>query len=251
MVARGWDAESYDRVGGPMTTMAAAVVDRLPLAGDETVLDAGCGTGRVTELLLGRLPRGRVIAVDADPEMVRLARRNLGGRAEVRRADLLALRVGEPVDAILSTATFHWILDHERLFERLLAALRPGARLVAQCGGRGNIAELRAVAETVAAERAFAPWFEGWRAPWYYAGPEETATRLAAAGFTDVRTWLEPWPVVPDDPAQYLATVTLGAQVERLPAELRVDYVKAVLDRLDEPVTVGYVRLNIDARRPW
>jgi trans-aconitate 2-methyltransferase len=191
-----------------------------------------------------------VLAVDADPEMVRLARQNLGTRAEVRQGDLLELRLDSPVDAVLSTATFHWILDHERLFARLFAALRPGGRLVAQCGGRGNIAELRAIAHALAADPVFAPSFEGWTAPWYYAGPEETAARLEGAGFTEVRTWLEPWPVVPDDPAEYLATVTLGAQVQRLPAKLRTSYVDAVLARLPHPATIGYVRLNLDARRP-
>lgn len=249
-MTRGWDAASYDRVGAPMTAMAAAVLDRLPLAGDETVLDAGCGTGRVTELLLERLPRGRVLAVDADPDMVAVARANLGDRAPVLRADLGDLELDEPVHAIVSTATFHWIDDHDRLFRRLLAALRPGGRLVAQCGGHGNIAELRAIADEVAHQPPYRAAFAGWRAPWHYPGPAETADRLRAAGFTDVSTWSEPWPVVPDDPAEYLATVTLGAQVQQLPADRRPAYVDAVLDRLDRPVTVDYVRLNIDAHRP-
>jgi trans-aconitate 2-methyltransferase len=250
MDTRSWDASSYDRVGGPMTAMATAVVDRLALDGHETVLDAGCGTGRVTELLVARLPRGRVLAVDADADMVRVAQQNLGDRVEVRRVDLLDLALDEPVDAVLSTATFHWVLDHPRLFRRLFAALRPGGRLVAQCGGRNNIAELRAVSEAVATEDPFAPWFEAWTPPWHYPGPEETAARLAAAGFTDVATWLEPWPVVPDDPGEYLATVTLGAQVQRLPEELRAGFVGEVLEGLEAPVTVDYVRLNLTARRP-
>ncbi|CAN5854757.1 hypothetical protein BH23ACT2_BH23ACT2_23870 [soil metagenome] len=233
-----------------MTAMAAAVVDRLALAGHETVLDAGCGTGRVTELLLDRLPHGRVLAVDADADMVRAARHNVGERADVRRVDLLNLHLDEPVDAILSTATFHWVLDHDRLFGRLVAALRSGGQLVAQCGGRGNIATLRGVADAVAAEAPFARWFAGWSPPWFYPGPEETAERLRAAGFTNVQVWLEPWPVVPDDPAEYLATVTLGAQVQRLPPELATTFIDAVIGRLDAPVTVDYVRLNLTATRP-
>jgi trans-aconitate 2-methyltransferase len=233
-----------------MTQMATAVLDRLDLAGDETVLDAGCGTGRVTELLARRLPRGRVLAVDADPEMVRVAAANLDGLAEVARADLLDLHLEQPVDAVLSTATFHWVLDHPRLFAGLFGVLAPGGRLVAQCGGRGNIAQLRAVADELAATAPYAPHFEGWEPPWYYAGPEETAERLEAQGFTDVRTWLEPWPVVPEDPAEYLATVPLGAQVQRLPVELRDRYVADVLARIAEPVTIAYVRLNLDATRP-
>jgi len=250
VTTRSWDAASYDQVGAPMTEMAAAVLGRLPLAGDETVLDAGCGTGRVCELLLDRLPGGRVIAVDADPEMVQFARQNLGDRAEVRRLDLLQLRLDEPVDAVLSTATFHWILDHEQLFARLFESLRPGGRLVAQCGGRGNIASLRRAGEEVGGKRPFVSWFDEWSPPWYYAGPEETIERLEAVGFRSVQAWLQPWPVVPNDPAEYLATVTLGAQVQRLPRELRDDYVQAVLERLDEPVTVDYVRLNLEAVRP-
>ena len=233
-----------------MTEMAAAVLRRLDLRGDETVLDAGCGTGRVSELLLERLPHGRVVAVDADPRMVELAARNLGGRAEVSRVDLLELQLDQPVDAVISTATFHWVLDHERLFERLHAALVPGGQLVAQCGGRGNIAELRRAGDEVAQLPEFSRAFEGWEAPWYYAGPEETEQRLIAAGFTDVRAWLEPWPVEPEDPAEYLATVTFGAQVQRLGPELRDRYVRAVLDRLEHPGRVDYVRLNLDARRP-
>jgi trans-aconitate 2-methyltransferase len=249
MMARRWNAKSYDRIGGPMTKMASVVLDRLPLVGSETVMDAGCGTGRVTQLLLERVPRGRVIAIDADPEMIRVARENLGDRADIWQCDLADLPSDVRVDAVFSTATFHWILDHDRLFAQLYSVLRPGGRLVAQCGGRGNIAELRSIADSVASNVPFAPYFENWSPPWYYPGPEETADRLMKAGFTDVRTWLEPWPVVPDDPSEYIATVTLGAQVQCLPERLRSVYLAEVINRLDAPVTVDYVRLNIDARR--
>ncbi|MBA3328711.1 MAG: methyltransferase domain-containing protein, partial [Solirubrobacterales bacterium] len=121
--------------------MAAEVLHRLDLRGDETVLDAGCGSGRVTRMLLDRLPRGRVIAVDASPDMVGRAREELGPGADVRRADLATLRLqtAESVDAVFSNAVFHWVDDHDALFASLAGALRPGGRLVAQCGGEGNV----------------------------------------------------------------------------------------------------------------
>ena len=145
-----WDAATYDRIADPMTRWGTVVLDRLPLRGDETVLDAGCGSGRVTERLVDRLPRGRVVALDGSPAMIEAARERLsryGDRVSYVTADLAApLPLGDAsVDAILSTATFHWVADHEALFRHLASVLRPGGRLVAQCGGQGNTASVRAV----------------------------------------------------------------------------------------------------------
>lgn len=248
MSARGWDAASYDRVSGPMEAMGREVCDRLPLDGDETVLDAGCGTGRVTALLVERLPRGRVIGVDLDREMVVRARENLGDRAGVVRADLTALPLRDAVDAVLSTATFHWIPDHDRLFTSIRDALRPGGRLAAQCGGSGNVSRLLAAADAVAAERHPGA-FAGFSRPHRFVGPQETEDVLRRTGFTDVRCWLQPRPVVPDDPLLYLRTVTLGPHLERVPPDDRDAFVEAVAGRLGDPVAVDYVRLNIEARR--
>ena len=244
---RDWDAATYDRVADPQTRWGAAVLDRIELAGDETVLDAGCGSGRVTESLVERLPRGRVVALDASPSMVEAARARLarfGDRVAYVVADLgRPFDVpGGPVDAILSTATFHWIPDHDALFRNLAAVLRPGGRLVAQCGGAGNIASVMAVLATVG---------DGWLGDKLFATPEETAERLVRAGFVDVRTWLheEPTRFEPGEPFEtFLRTVILGSHLERLPPEARDAFVREVASRLPEPV-VDYVRLNIVARR--
>jgi trans-aconitate 2-methyltransferase len=249
MSPRDWDAGSYERMSAPLEAMGRDVLDRLDLRGDERVLDAGCGTGRVTAVLAGRLPLGRVIAVDGSPAMVEQARERLGDRAEVFVADLLELELDEPVDAILSTATFHWIGDHDRLFARLHAALRPGGRLVAQCGGAGNVAALAAAARRVGDRPPYAHALAGWPGPWHFASPAETAERLRRLGFTDVWTWSHDVRVEPEDPREYLGTVALGSHLERLEPELRDPFVEAVLGELDEPV-VDYVRLNLLARRP-
>src|SRR5262245_14427216 len=132
MPPRDWNATAYERLSAPLEAMGREVLQRLELEGDETVLDAGCGTGRVTAVLGERLPDGHVIAVDGSQAMVEEARRRLPPDIEVVQQDLLELQVDEPVDAVISTATFHWIGDHDRLFTRLKAALKPGGRLVAQ-----------------------------------------------------------------------------------------------------------------------
>jgi trans-aconitate 2-methyltransferase len=247
--SRDWDASSYDRVSDPQFGWAREQLERLPLKGDEVVLDAGCGSGRVTALLAELVPRGRVYAVDAAPSMVEHARAALGERATVLCQDLVGLALPEPVDAIFSNATFHWIHHHDALFARLHAALGPGGRLVAQCGGRGNIDVFRTIADEVAAEPRFAEYFEGWRRPWNYATDTETAARLQRAGFTDISCWLEPKAVTPGDPRAFVQTVCLVRHLDPLPAELRDPFIDEVLRRSGEPLVLEYVRLNMTARR--
>jgi len=219
------------------------------LRADETVLDAGCGEGRVTQLLLERLPRGHVVAVDASPAMVEHAREVLGERATVLQADLAELRLDEPVDAAFSNAVFHWVLDHERLFARLYDALRPDGRLVAQCGGAGNVERFLRTLDRVALRAPFAEPLAGFRRPWNFASPEATAERLRTAGFDEVSTWLDPAPTTPDEPLAFLRTVCLGHHLELLAPDLHDRFVQAVAEEAGEPLEIDYVRLNIDAVR--
>ena len=241
-----WNASAYDRVADPQARWGAAVLDRLPLAGDERVLDAGCGTGRVTERLLARLPEGHVVALDQSPAMLVEARRRLapfGDRVEYVKADLLEpLPIEGQVDAVLSTATFHWVPDHDALFANLARVLRPGAWLVAQCGGFGNVATLLRVALEVAPDFSREHNFQT---------AEATRARLEQTGFTEIRTWLsdEPTRFEPGEPFEaFLETVCLRTYLDRLPEEARAPFVRAVATRMPEPV-LDYVRLNIVARR--
>jgi trans-aconitate 2-methyltransferase len=247
MPVREWDGASYDRISGTMEALGRDVLDRLTLQGDEVVLDAGCGSGRITQTLIERLPRGHAIGVDESASMIDAARRRLGPDADLRVADLLELELDEPVDAIFSTATFHWIADHDRLFARLHAALRPGGRLLAQCGGEGNIDILRAKAREVLAHEPYAHHFRDWSAPWNYAAPEPTRERLRGAGFTSAECWLTPAARQPEEPREFLSTIVLGPHVQQLPADLREPFMDEVLALAGEPVVVDYVRLNIDA----
>jgi trans-aconitate 2-methyltransferase len=244
------DGATYDRISAPLERIGREVLDRLTLAGDETVLDAGCGSGRVTQALAERLPRGHAIGVDGSPEMIEAARRRLGDGVELLVQDLEALDLGaRRVDAILSTATFHWLPDHARLFARLHRVLRPGGRLVAQCGGAGNVAELIAAAAAAGRREPFAAHLGGWSGPWTFATPEETAERLGAAGFTDVRTWLVTRPAPYDDLRAWLSANALSAHLARLPEDLREAYLDAVAAALGPDPEIAYVRLNLDATR--
>jgi trans-aconitate 2-methyltransferase len=242
-----WNASSYDAISAPQQAWGATVVERLALDGDETVLDAGAGTGRVTDMLLERLPRGRVIAVDGSRAMTDTARARLpADRVTVICSDLLELELPEPVDAIVSTATFHWILDHDRLFARMRAALKAGGQFSAQCGGFGNIRQVRAAGEELGPP--FAEHLRAMPPTWNYPTPQATRERLERAGFAVDACWLEETPTTPPEPRQFLETVLFRVHVAHLPPDLVGPFLDEVLERLGEPPVLDYVRLNWDAR---
>lgn len=246
---RDWDAGTYDRISAPQQEWAGAVIDRLQLTGDETVLDAGCGSGRVTRLLLDRLPKGRVVAVDGSEAMLAEAGSVLDpDRTTLIHADLAELELADPVDAVFSNAVFHWILDHDRLFGALSAALRPGGRLEAQCGGEGNVAgfysTVREVAEAEGLDRYLADF-----QPHNFSSPGETAAILRTNGFEAVECNLVPRPVHPPEPREFIRSVCLGAHLELLPDRMRIGFLDAVMERLGPDPELDYVRLNISARK--
>jgi trans-aconitate 2-methyltransferase len=258
---REWNAGEYHRLSQPQFEWGLKVLARLELRGDETVLDAGCGSGRVTEQLLERLPRGRVIALDQSENMLGAARALLeprfGGRVRFVCADLQDFTLEAPVEIIFSTATFHWVLDHPRLFRALYRALEPGGRLHAQCGGGPNLAEVHERAHALVRDPEFAEHLAGHPQAWQFADAVTSATRLAEAGFDDVACSLESALVVLPDRDTYrsfLEHVVVRSWLAPLPSDaLRQRF----LDRLvepgasdDPPWSLDYWRLNLNARRP-
>jgi trans-aconitate methyltransferase len=258
---REWNAETYHRVSSPQFTWGRRVLDRLPLAGSETVLDVGCGTGRLTDFVAERVPRGQVVAIDASANMLGVARAFLqprhGRRVTFVRADAAALPVAGRADAIFSTATFHWVLDHDRLFGSLFAALRPGGRLVAQCGGGPNVQRLKDRAAALMNDATFARYFEHWQGPWLYADADATSRRLAAAGFVDIEVDVQPAPtVMPDEAAfrEFITNVICHPYLAVLPdGELRTRFIDRLTDQAaadTPPYELDYWRLNMAARKP-
>lgn len=256
-----WDARAYNRLNNPMQTWGEAIVASLDLHGDETALDLGCGSGRLTEFLLRRLPRGRVIAIDRSANMLEAAREHLepefGSRVTYLQSSLENINFDQVAELAFSNAAFHWIPDHPKLFAAIFRALKPGGWLVAQCGAGPNIARVRERVGRIMAEPAFQPYFGDWPGPWEFAYPDTAAERLRHAGFVDIETSMFEAPVQlssRQETRDYFEKVILGTHLERIPdAGLRDD----LLDRMtehsggdDPPWRQDYWRLNLRARRP-
>jgi len=256
-----WDAEVYDRIGTPMRRWAREVIADLALRGDETVLDAGCGSGQVTLDLLERLPRGKIYAVDYSPEMIAKLTATLREKGVTNvvpiQADLTDFSLPEQVDAVFSNAVFHWIHDDDGLFGSLFRATKPGGRLRAQCGGGRIFARLMTAVREVMGRQPYAGYLADYRDGKKYRSAEEAKAALEKAGWRQVRAWTFGAPVSfdsPRDAALYLRTIILRDHVARLPEGVGDAYVRdvvaAYLARYGPPFTADYVRLNLAAVRP-
>jgi trans-aconitate 2-methyltransferase len=249
-----WDAAKYHRLSAPQLAWGRAVAEKLSPRPGERILDLGCGTGRLTTELAASHPAAHFIGADVSHAMLAEAQRGGAGIAFLR-ADGAALPFVGAFNAIFSAATFHWILDHPALFVSVYLALKPGGRLIAQCGGGPNLKQLLDRAHRLMAGPPFASFFRDWHDPWRFAGTEETRAILEAAGFGDIDVSLEPAPTtLPDRESfsDFIACVCVRHHVDQLPPAARQTFVDALADAAagdDPPFTLDYWRLNIAARK--
>jgi trans-aconitate 2-methyltransferase len=259
-----WDAETYDRIGTPMRLWAQQVIEDLELKGDETVLDAGCGSGSVTLDLLSKLPRGKIYAIDSSLQMIQKLKKTLEEKkidnVIAMQADLTKLQLSEKVDVVFSNAVFHWIQDDDGLFGSLARATNSGGRLRAQCGGGANIRKLMAATREVEARRPYNEYLSGRVEPRKYRSNEQAKAALERNGWKDVRAETFPSDVTFDDEDHavlYLKTIILQQQAAALEASgkpnladrfLR-DVIAEVEARHGQPFVADYVRLDLWATR--
>jgi trans-aconitate 2-methyltransferase len=257
---REWNSEAYHRLSRPQFAWGLKVLDRLPLRGDETVADAGCGSGKVTAKLLERLPGGRVIGMDLSENMLQTARQHLEARFPAQvffiATDLQDIPLDGALDGIFSNAAFHWVPDHDRLFRSLFRSLKRGGWLEAQCGGGPNLARVRERARALMVSAEFSTFFAGWYAPWQYPDDVTTAERMRRTGFAHVKTWLQEAPATLSDAPEYrefLATVTLHRHLARIPdpalRERFLDELARQAAADNPPFTLDYWRLNLSGRK--
>lgn len=254
----GWDAPTYHHVATVQQQWGRALLAHHTFNGDERVLDAGCGTGVLAGKLLERYPGVQMTAVDNDPGMVAAARKHLEPyteRVRVLEADLVDLPELGEMDLVYSNAVLHWVEDLEAAIEGFHRLLRPGGRLLAQFGGRGNLQAIRSVAEQVLARAPYNKTLAGHEQPWHYHDDKTIHQAMSKNpwGRTSIQ-WHQAPVTFPDDEAwrRFLHTVTLRPYLGLLDKPLQKRFVQDTMTQAHTDGlgrTLDYVRVTIDARR--
>ena len=257
-----WDAAKYHRISDPQLAWGRAVAARLNAVPGERILDLGCGTGRLTAEI-ARLPGISVVGLDRSATMLEQAGVTPGSdggqtpsaRPRYVRADGAVLPFVSAFDAVFSAAVFHWIPDHDQLFRSVYEALKPGGRLIAQCGGANNLDTLYGRARALMHSDEYRGHFGDWKDFNHFENVADTERRLHHAGFGDLDVSLVSAPVkfdTPDAFKEFVAAVCLRHHLDRLPPGARDGFVTQITDQArddDPPLTLDYWRLNIAARK--
>ena len=255
-----WSGSGYHRVATVQERWGIELLKSVPPGKYSKILDAGCGSGRLTAHLMRRFPDATVVGLDRSPEMLEQAARTLSRfhrRLRLVRGDLLSARPGKNFQLIFSNATFHWVLDHARLFRNLHDWLAPGGCLVAQCGGKGNLRRIEALTSDLSKRAEFREHFKGYARPVTYASPADTQSHLRNSGFQEIQAWTHPAPTPFPSKAKFkdfVRNVILLPNLSQLPTPpLKETYLETFLDVYEEKYgrayMLDYVRLNIIARK--
>jgi trans-aconitate 2-methyltransferase len=186
-----WDAEAYHAMSDPQYDLAMDLLESLELMGDETVIDAGCGSGRVSVEILARLPRGHLLAVDLSHNMLEFAEKVLvaqpGQTVDVLQADLQTFTRPGIADGIFSSSTLHFVKDHKTLFENLHQSLKPHGWIALQFGSKNmaNNPMLKQINDVVKGP-TFGKYNLQLMPEFYGADGDSTYANLQAAGFTEI-----------------------------------------------------------------
>jgi len=255
-----WDAETYDTVSSIQEAWGSKVVGWRIWQGSEKVMDAGCGTGRLTKVLAGKVPSGVVYAVDIDHNMIQVASRNLkdAGNVKFIESDISTANLPSKVDVVFSNAAIHWVHDHRRPFENFWNLLDEKGEIIIQCGGHGNLSRIISILDEIRQHGKFKEFFAGWQESWYFARPEDTSRLLHDTGFKDVQAHLTEDSATfadRDSFALFAKTVVMKPYLARLPnQELKDQFLESFLNEIESNHkslrwVMDYVRLNIRAKK--
>jgi trans-aconitate methyltransferase len=258
-----WDPVEYERSSSAQYKWAMELISHIDIASDKHILDIGCGDGKITAHLAAVVPQGRVMGIDLSSEMIRFAQAKFSSKdyppLSFQVGDATCLTFCEEFDLVVSFACLHWIKDIATVLKGVRHSLRPGGRILFQFGGRGNAAKLLDVTEEITRNEQFAGYFQGFRFPYYFYGPNDYDIWLSQAGLEPIRVELVPKDMVHQGQLGLEGFIrsTWLPYLERLPESLRAPFVSEVAGRyidrypLDDQGRshVQMVRLEVEAER--
>jgi trans-aconitate methyltransferase len=256
-----WNPHDYAKNSSAQLTWARELIARLDLTGSESVLDVGCGDGKITAEFARSLPNGFVLGVDSSADFIAYACEHYPQSEftvlQFEQMDARCLKADRRFNFIFSNATLHWVDDHRAFLDSAATLLHPEGRLILSCGGEGNASAMVAALDTLISSPDWSPYFQGFEFPYFFYSPNDYSVWLPDAGFSAVQCALVSKDMTHDGPeglAGWLRT-TWFPYIQRLPEDLQARFTKdlVAIYLLNHPLDesgrthVRMVRLEVEA----
>ncbi|HMD89030.1 MAG TPA: methyltransferase domain-containing protein [Anaerolineaceae bacterium] len=256
-----WDAHDYEKNSAQQRQWAQELLQKLELRGNETILDIGCGDGKITAEIATLLPAGSITGIDLSEEMIALARQRFPSliypNLHFQKADAASLPFEAEFTVIFSNAALHWISDNRPVVNGMSRSLKSGGRILLQMGGKGNAAEIVAVLDKMIQSPGWSEYFADFRFPYGFFSQSEYEVWLRQAGLKPGRVELVPKDMVHPGRAGLLGWLrtTWLPYTQRVPESKREGFLDELADTylIDHPldeqgqVHVRMVRLEVEA----
>lgn len=191
-----WNPEDYAQHSDAQLKWAQELRTRLELRGDESLLDVGCGDGKITADFARAIPQGQVIGIDSSLEMVDYAAQTYSSSKYPNLRfvcmDARSLAFTNPFDIVFSNAVLHWVSDHLAVLTGVSQILKPGGKLVISCGGQGNVTGILAAFAEVMQQQPWIEYFATFQPPYTFHGVEVYQSWLSDVGLQVQRLELVP-----------------------------------------------------------
>ena len=256
-----WNAKDYAKHSSTQQMWARELISKLKLNGHESVLDIGCGDGKITAEIAGYVPDGSVVGVDSSKEMIELASEHFTKdkypNLSFQVTDARQLAFQEKFDVIFSNAALHWIKDHRPVIAGIQKGLKPGGRILFQMGGKGNAEAILSIFEEMMSENEWNRYFSDFSFSYGFYDPEEYTVWISDAGLHPLRVELIPKIMSYDkrDGLTGWVRTTWLPYLERVPEERREKFITRLIDKYIEKypqdhagkIHVNMMRLEVEA----
>lgn len=263
MTRYNWNAEDYKQNSAAQLLWAQELIDKLALNGSESILDLGCGDGKVTAAIAGLLPSGSILGIDNSNAMIRLASQQFPihryPNLTFALMDARALIFDNRFDIVFSNAVLHWIKDHRPVLKGLFKSLKLGGKILLQMGAKDGVQEYLAVLNKILATPEWQAHFIDFEFPYGFMGTDDYEVMLSEAGFRTKRLELIAKDAIHENKERFKGWIrtTWLPYTERVPPEKRELFIERIASKYleqfpqdnDGHVHVPMVRLEVEAEK--
>lgn len=234
-----WNAQEYDRLSALQDTMGAEVLSLLQLKGNERILDIGCGNGKTTAAIAGRIPQGSVLGADASSDMIAFAKNHWTAdhpNLNFTVADARHLPFRHEFDLVVSFNVLHWIADQALPLQGIHNALKPDGKAQLRMVIKGERTCIEDVIEETRKSPHWAGYFKEFRDPFLHLTPEQYAALAEQQGFRVLSISMsdKAWDFGSRNAFLARMRVTMIEWVQHLPESDRIAFINDALDRYEK-----------------